>query len=118
MIESVWHTITPPTGSFAVAGIEVRPAGVYEGWSTVYLWDFTTTHETVSMFTYEESLLLDGLFERYGMYADAQLAPGLFPRPVHAFDRADPIPDLLVPRVTAAVIDLVTTILRARQDVS
>ena len=114
MTASVWHLVTSPTGSFAVAGIEIRPAEVYQGWSTVYLWDFTTPPE--SMFTADEARLLDGLFERYAMYADAQLAPDLFPRPAHAFDRVDPIPDLLVPRLLAAVLDLLTTILRTRED--
>lgn len=113
-MSELWHTLTPPHGSFAVLGIQVQPAGVYEGWSAVLVCALTTGPD--SMFTVEEAQLLDGLFERYAMQADAQLAPDLFPRPAHAFNRLDPIPDLLVPRVTAALIDLLTTILRARED--
>ena len=113
-MSELWHTITASTGSFPVVGIGVLPAGVYAGWSSVQLWDLTTRSEP--LFSFEEAALLDGLFERYAMYADAQLAPDLFPRPAHAFDRLDPIPDVLVPRVMAALVDLLTTILRTRED--
>jgi hypothetical protein len=113
-VTELWHTMTPPQGSFAVLAIEATAAGVYAGWSSVALWDLTTGPE--SMFSPEEAALLAALFERYAMYADAQLAPDLFPRPAHAFDLVDPIPDLLVPRVVAALIDTLTTILRTRED--
>ena len=108
-----WHTtITPANGSFALVGVAVIPTGFYEHWSGIYLRDFTTTAAELSVFYVEEHALLDGLFERFALYADARLAPDLFPRPAHSSQYVDPIPDLLVPRVVAAVVDLVTTILR------
>lgn len=108
-----WHTlITPADASFALIGVAVAPAGVYEGWSTVWLGDLTTTAAELSVFYIEEHTLLSGLFERFARYADAQLSPELFPRPVATSLSVDPVPDLLVPRVVVAVVDLVTTILR------
>jgi|GEM_PF-2463932 hypothetical protein len=108
-----WHTlITPAGGSFALVGVAVIPAGVYQGWSSVYLGDLTTTAAEVSVFYADEQTLLAGLFERFALYADAQLSPELFPRPASSYRYVDPVPNLLVPRVVPAVVDLVTTMLR------
>jgi hypothetical protein len=108
-----WHTtITSAGASFALVGVAVIPAGVYEGWSSVYLGDLTTTAAEVSVFYADEQAMLVALFERFAGYADAQLAPDLFPRPACSYRYVDPVPDLLVPRVVAAVVDLVATMLR------
>ena len=109
------HDITDATGSWAVLRIEVEPAGVYDNWSSVRIFplvDLRPGEEAV--FTDQEADYLEALFERYARYADAQLAPGLFPRPAHRVDMVDPVPDVLVPRIVAELVDTLATMLRTR----
>ena len=108
------HDITDATGSWAVLRIQVEPAGVFEGWSSVRIWDLVGFPEDEPVFSPEEGAFLDALFERFALYADAQLAPDLFPRPAHRTEMVDPVPDLLVPRLVAELVDTLTTMLRTR----
>ena len=110
------HDITDATGSLGVLRIVVEPAGVYDGWSSVRIFDLVGFPEGEATFSEQEGDYLEALFERFALYADAQLVPDLFPRPAHRVDMVDPVPDGLVPRLVAELVDTLATMLRVRAE--
>ena len=101
------HDITNRQGQ-TVVRVSVEPAPWGYRCSTVSVVSMNGSAVRFSVDQWQAAELAD-VFDRYRLYGDAQLAPGIFPRPESTEFSVDFLPDQLVPRV----VDEVTALLIA-----